>query len=67
MAGSIIGSVAGPVVGGLIGGIGSDKAESQFQAGANAAQQIFTPQPFQGKNSFGAIDRNGKFQLNPFG
>ena len=67
MAGSVIGSVAGNVASGIIGGIGNKKAERQFQSGANAAQQIFTPQPFRAGNRFGQVDNRGQFTFNPIG
>ena len=63
MAGSVIGSVAS----GIIGGIGSKKSEKQFQAGANAAQQIFTPQPFQGRSLFTRTNAQGQPTFSTFG
>lgn len=67
MAGSLIAPIAGSVASGLISGSGSSKAERQYQQGANAAQQIITPEFFGTNGVFGSTNASGHFSANPFG
>lgn len=60
MAGSIIAPVAGSLISGAIGGFGSNKAEGQFRGGANAAQQLIAPTPFQSFSNFFSVNPQGQ-------
>jgi hypothetical protein len=67
MAGSVIGPVAGSLASGLIGNIGSNKANKQLAAAANAANQVFYPEPFRASSSLFNVSRSGKAALTDFG
>lgn len=67
MAGSIIAPVAGSLISGAISGAGSSRAEDQLRQGANAAQQIINPSPFQGRGLFTSVNPQGQASFNDFG